>query len=105
LASHPDFQVLGADLYYPLPLTPWEAVLGTTVTIRSLDGDLQVRIPPSAVNGQKLRVRGKGLPKPKSEARGDLYVIAEIQMPTDVSPEERKLWEKLGQMSSFNPRA
>ena len=61
-AQQPDFRVRGSDLYYDLDLAPWEAVLGTNVTIPALDGPVTVRIPPGTSNGQQLRVRGKGLP-------------------------------------------
>lgn len=104
LASHPDFRALGADLYHDLALAPWEAVLGTTVRVHGLDGDLDVKIPPGTANGQRLRLRGRGLPKPKSEERGDLYVVADIQTPTHVGPAEKELWEQLSRKSSFNPR-
>ena len=104
LASHPDFRALGADLYHDLPLAPWEAVLGTTVRLHGLDGDLDVKIPARTTNGQKLRLRGRGLPKPKSEERGDLYVVAEIQLPTEISSREKELWEQLRDASSFKPR-
>jgi curved DNA-binding protein len=104
LASHPDFRALGADLYHDLELAPWEAVLGTKVRIHGLDGDLDVKIPPGTANGRKLRLRGRGLPKPKSEERGDLYVVADVQLPTKISAEEKELWEQLSQKSSFKPR-
>jgi curved DNA-binding protein len=104
LASHPDFRVQGADLYHDLPLAPWEAVLGTTVRVRGLDGELDVKIPPGLGNGQKLRLRGRGLPRPKSTERGDLYVVAEIEVPKNVGAAERALWEQLAKSSSFQPR-
>jgi curved DNA-binding protein len=105
LASHPDFRALGADLYYDLPLAPWEAVLGTTVRVRSLDGDLNVKIPSGTANGRRLRLRGRGLPKPKSDERGDLYIVTEIEMPETVGAKEKELWEQLRRTSSFNPRS
>ena len=86
LASHPDFRASGADLYHDLPLAPWEAVLGTTVRVSGLDGELDVKIPPGTANGQKLRLRGRGLPLPKSTERGDLYVVAEVEVPKQVAP-------------------
>ena len=104
LASHPDFRALGADLYHDLPLAPWEAVLGTTVRVHGLDGDLDVKIPPGTASGRKLRLRGRGLPKPKSDERGDLYVVAEIEMPTEISSAEKDLWEQLSLKSAFKPR-
>jgi len=104
LAPHPDFRPLGADLYHDLPLAPWEAVLGTTVRVHGIDGDLNVKIPPGTANGQKLRLRGRGLPRPKSEERGDFYVVADIQVPTHATADEKELWEQLSRKSNFNPR-
>src|SRR2546425_5683806 len=61
LAAHPDFRARGADLHYNLDLAPWEAVLGTTLSVPTLDGQVNVRIPPGTNNGRQLRVRGRGL--------------------------------------------
>ena len=105
LAAHPDFQVRGADLYHELDIAPWEGVLGTTVRVPTLDGSVSLRVPPGTNNGQKLRVRGKGLPKGNNGERGDLYVVINVQLPKQVTPEERELWEKLARISQFNPRA
>ena len=104
LASDPDFRALGADLYRDLPLSPWEAALGATVRVRGLDGEFDLRIPPGTGNGQKLRLKGRGLPRPKSDQRGDLYVEADIQIPKNLSAEEKVLWEQLRQKSDFQPR-
>jgi curved DNA-binding protein len=105
VASHPDFRIRGADLYYEVDLAPWEAVLGSTVTIAALRGRVNLRIPAGANNGQQLRMRGQGLPKGKTGESGDLYVVINVQLPRDLSPEERELWEKLKATSRFNPRA
>ena len=102
-AQHPDFRVRGADLFYDLDLSPWEAVLGATVTIPALDGPVTVRIPPGTGKGQQLRVRGKGLPA-GGGARGDLYAVITIQIPAEIAAEERELWQKLAERSKFNPR-
>jgi curved DNA-binding protein len=102
-AQHPDFRVRGSDLYYDLELAPWEAVLGTTISIPALHAPVSVRVPPHTNNGQQLRVRGKGLPTGPS-TRGDLYALITIQIPPEVSGEERKLWEQLAAKSNFNPR-
>ena len=90
-------------MLYDLELAPWEAVLGTTVTIPALDGPVTVRVPAGANNGQQLRVRGKGLPA-SGDQRGDLYGIIAVQLPDQVSEEEKKLWEELSKISKFNPR-
>ena len=104
IAAHPDFRVLGADLYYDLPLAPWEAVLGTTVNVPTPDGSVTVRIPPGTNNRRQLRVRNRGLPKDSSGERGDLYVVVNVTLPQQVSEEERALWDKLRKASRFNPR-
>jgi curved DNA-binding protein len=104
-AAHPDFRARGGDLYYDLDLAPWEAALGTTVSVPSLDRQVTVRIPPGTNNGQKLRIRGRGLPKNTSGSEhGDLYVVVNVQVPGQLTEEERAAWEKLSQISRFNPR-
>ena len=104
VAPHPDFQVRGADLTAQLDISPWEAVLGTKLPVKTLDGNVTVRVPEGTVSGQQLRVRGKGLPKTGGE-RGDLYVTLEVQVPKTVSPEEKTAWEELAKVSKFDPRA
>lgn len=103
-AAHPDFRARGADLHYELDLAPWEAVLGTTVSVPTLESPVNVRIPVGTNNGQQLRVRGRGLPKGRNGERGDLYVVVSVQLPPQLSDEERELWKKLGAVSRFKPR-
>jgi curved DNA-binding protein len=105
LAAHPDFRVRGADLYYDLELAPWEGVLGTTVSVPTLDGRVNLRIPARTDNGRQFRVRARGLPQGRSGKRGDLYVIVNVRLPQQLTEEERTLWEKLSRVSRFNPRS
>ena len=93
----------GADLYYDLDLAPWEAVLGTTVDIPTLDGTVSLRIPAGTKAQQQLRLRGKGLPT-KDGTRGDMYAVVSIQVPAHLTPEQKVLWEQLATKSTFNPR-
>lgn len=102
-AKHPDFRVNGADLYYDLELAPWEAVLGATVRIPTLDGPVSLRVAPGTNSGQQLRVRARGLPNGEN-SRGDLYAVVSIEVPRHVSPEERGVWEELARKSDFRPR-
>jgi curved DNA-binding protein len=102
-AKHPDFRVRGKDLYHDLDLAPWEAVLGTTTSTPTLEGSVTLRIPAGTRQGQPLRVRGQGLPAGQEE-RGDLFVVVQVQVPTQPSDEERQLWEKLAKTSRFHPR-
>lgn len=103
-AAHPEFTTRDADVYHELEVAPWEAVLGAEITVPTLDGQVKLRIPPGTENGQQLRVRGRGLPKGKEADRGDFHVIVAVQTPTQLSDEERAAWEKLRQLSKFNPR-
>lgn len=102
-AQHPDWQVRGADLMGHLELAPWEAVLGATVSVQTLEGSVSVKVPAGFQQGQKLRVRGKGLPAGDT-SHGDLYVEASIQVPTQAGKEEERLWKELAAASGFNPR-
>jgi len=103
LARHPDFRVKGADLYHDLQLAPWEAVLGATVSVPTLEGSVNLKIAPGAQPGQQLRVRGRGLPT-EGGVRGELYVVLNLAVPAEVSDEEKSLWEQLAGKSPFNPR-
>jgi DnaJ-class molecular chaperone len=104
LRPHPRFKVLGDDLEVELPIAPWEAVLGAKVEVPTIDGRVELSIPPGAQSGQRLRLRGQGLNKRKG-GRGDEYVRLKIVVPKEVSTEERKLWEELRSVSRFDPRA
>jgi curved DNA-binding protein len=103
MASHPDFRVEGGNLYYDLDLAPWEAALGASVSVPAINGAIGIKIPPTTQNGQRFRVKGRGLPGPGAE-RGDLFVVAHIQMPQKTSETEKALWEQLARESSFHPR-
>lgn len=104
-ATHPDFSSREADIYHELDIAPWEAVLGAEVVVPTLDGSIKLRIPAGAENGQKLRARNRGLPKGKTGERGDFYVVLNVQLPTTMSDDERALWEKLREISTFRPRS
>jgi curved DNA-binding protein len=103
LAPHPDFRVESNDLYHDLELAPWEAVLGAAVSVPTLTGPIQIKVPAGSQRGQRLRLRGHGLPL-KPSGRGDLFVVLQIQLPAQISDEERSLWQQLAKRSRFNPR-
>ena len=102
-AAHPDFRVQGSDLYCDVELAPWEAVLGATVRIPTLDGTVSLKIPAGTSAEKRLRLRGKGLPAGDG-ARGHLYAVVTIEVPTELTPEQKVLWEQLAATSTFNPR-
>jgi curved DNA-binding protein len=103
LAKHPDFEVEGHDLVHETELAPWEAVLGAQVSVPTLAGQVNIKIPPGTQTGQRLRVRRRGLRDREGE-RGDLYVVVSVQLPSRVNDRERALWEQLARESGFNPR-
>jgi curved DNA-binding protein len=104
LKPHPTFRADGHDLLLELPITPSESVLGASVEIPTLEGKVKLRIPPHAQSGQRLRLAGRGLPKPDG-GNGDLLVQLRIATPAMPSERERKLYEELAAASDFNPRA
>lgn len=103
-ASHPDFRVVNGVLQHDLDLTPWEAALGASISVPTLEGPVQIKIPAGIQTGQKLRIKGKGLQE-TSTTKGDLHVIAHVKVPTELTAKEKELWEQLKAGSAFNPRA
>lgn len=104
LERHPDFRVQGHDLFYELLLAPWEAVLGGVVPVRSLYGEVRLKIPPDTASGTRMRIRDKGLPTGDGDLKGDLYAVVEVVTPESVTDEERRLWSDLAARSNFDPR-
>jgi curved DNA-binding protein len=103
LARHPDFEVEDHNLIHEMEVSPWEAVLGANISVPTLDGRVNIRIPPGTQNGQKLRVRGRGLPRREGD-KGDLIVVTRVEVPGKLTDAERTLWEQLARESRFNPR-
>ncbi|MEL5848551.1 MAG: DnaJ C-terminal domain-containing protein [Candidatus Igneacidithiobacillus chanchocoensis] len=103
-APHPQFRPEGQDLYHDLAISPWEAVLGASVPVPTLDGSVRAKVPAGSSSGQRLRLRGKGLPGAQGKTAGDLYAVLQIVVPKELSAEERTLWEQLAAQSSFQPR-
>jgi curved DNA-binding protein len=101
IAPHPRYRVDGRDLHVDLPLAPWEAALGTSVTVDSPGGEAKVRVPPGTSSGRRLRLRGRGLPDPRGTP-GDLYAHVRIMVPPSPSEEERRLFQELAARSTFD---
>ena len=104
LEPHPLYRVSGHDLYLELPLAPWEAVLGAEVEVPTLEGRIALSVKPGARAGQRLRVPGRGLPRPRG-ASGDLYCVLSIVTPPDPGEREKSLYRELAAASRFDPRA
>lgn len=103
VAPHPFFRLVGIDLQCQVPITPSEAVLGGSIDVPTLDGLVKMRIPPGVRSGQKLRLAGKGYVD-KGD-RGDQIVELQVVVPTEVSKQERDLYERLRSIETFKPRA
>jgi curved DNA-binding protein len=103
LRLHPLYRADGHDLYLDLPLTPSEAALGASVEVPTMAGPVALKIPAGTRSGQKLRLTGRGLPKPGGGA-GDQYAVAQVTVPPVLSERERALYQDLAAASSFNPR-
>ena len=103
IEPHPVYRLEGSDVYMDLPVSPWEAALGAEIPLVTLSGPVTLKVPPGAHSGQKLRLRGKGMPSPRGTP-GDLYVVVSIQVPRKLSAKEQKLFEELRKVSTYNPR-
>jgi curved DNA-binding protein len=102
-ARHPDFDVDDHNLIHELDLAPWEAALGAEISVPTLDGRVNIKIPAGTASGQKLRVRGRGLHN-REGGHGDLFVVTRIVFPPKISEAQKKIWSQLAHESSFNPR-
>ncbi len=97
LARHPDFTVEGSDLIHEIKIQPWQAVLGAELEVPTLEGKARMKVPPGTQGGQRFRLRGRGLPS-ATGARGDLYVVTQIQVPKKIAERERKIWTQLAEL-------
>ena len=103
LKPHHLYRATDHDLYLDLPLAPWEAALGASVEVPTLAGTVNLKVPAATQTGQKLRLAGRGLPKPRGGA-GDLFAVAQIAVPTQLSDRERELYGLLKESAQSNPR-
>ena len=103
LKPHALYRATGRDLYVDLPLAAWEAALGASVEVPTLAGAVNLKVPAGTNSGRKLRLSGRGLPKPRGGS-GDLFAVAQIVMPSQLSDRERELYESLRQAAGTNPR-
>ena len=98
---HERLRVEGRALHLSLPITPWEAALGTVIGVALPGGELKVRIPPGAQSGSQLRVRGRGIP---SNPPGDLLLDIQVILPPADTPKARRFYEDMARELAFDPR-
>lgn len=99
---HALYTLKDKDVYLTLPTTPWEAALGATIKVPTLGGPVELKLKPGTEAGQKLRLKGRGMPgKPTS---GDQYVIIQIVISPAQTEEEKEFYQKMAKLMPFNPR-
>lgn len=97
------FKLYGCDLCTDLKLTPWEAALGTRIDLKTIDGETKIYIPQGVQSGEKIKIPSKGYKDGKG-GRGDLVAEIKIMVPKKLELDEKEMFEKLQEMSNFNPR-
>ncbi len=99
--TDPLFRADGRDVYLDLPLSPWEAALGASVTVPTPEGPVQLTIPPNSVAGRQLRLKGRGIP---GSPPGNLYAILKIALPPADSEAARDAYRAMAKGFDFDPR-
>jgi len=99
---NPQFRVDGRDVYLDLPLAPWEAALGCSLTVPTPEGSVQLAVPAGSAAGHRLRLKGKGIP---GNPPGDLYAVLAIALPPANSESEKEAYRAMAKTFAFNPRA
>ncbi|HTV51481.1 MAG TPA: DnaJ C-terminal domain-containing protein [Steroidobacteraceae bacterium] len=102
IRPHRLFHLDGRDVTLTLPVAPWEAALGATVSTPTLGGPVDLKVPPGSQSGSKLRLRGRGLP---GQTPGDQYVVLKVVLPPANTPAARELYERMRHELAFDPRA
>ncbi len=98
---HRRWRVDGADLYFTLPVAPWEAMLGATLRVPTPEGPVELAVPPGSQHGRKLRLKGRGIP---GQQPGDLYAVLQVVLPPADTERARSLYRQMAQELGFDPR-
>ncbi len=98
---HPYYRVDGKNVYLDLPVTPWEMALGATIQVPTPEGTVHLKIPADSKPGQKLRLKGRGIP---SKEKGDLFVVLNVALPSIEDQKAKSLYEEMARDLNFNPR-
>lgn len=101
-AAHPRFEVKGRDLTTVVNVAPWESALGAPVSIPTLGGEVELKLPAGTQGGKKLRLKGRGLP---GTTPGDQFIEIRVVTPPAVSDEDKALYQQMAAHFAFDPRA
>ena len=102
LRPHHLYEVTGKEIHIELPLAPWEAALGAKVAVPTLGGTVELTVPAGAQAGQKLRLRGRGIP---GNPAGDQIVTLKLVAPAAHTPAAKEAYERMKRDLNFDPRA
>lgn len=97
----PFYRPVGRDLYFDLPLAPWEAALGASVRVPTPAGDIMLKVPPGSAQGRELRIKGRGIPAAEP---GDLYAVLKIVLPPADTANAKMAYQRLAEELPFDPR-
>jgi curved DNA-binding protein len=100
-APDPRYRIEGAHVYENVPVAPWEAALGASISVPTPSGPVEVTVPPGSQTGRKLRLKGRGIP---ASPPGDLYLILDVVLPPASSERARELYQAMARDLAFNPR-
>ncbi len=101
IALHKNYTVEGKDVTLVLPMAPWEAALGATIDVPTLAGNVSLKVPAGARSGQRLRLKGRGMP---GAPAGDQYVVLQITNPPMKTDSDKELMRQMKKQMGFNPR-
>jgi len=101
--KHPIYRLEGKDVYLDLPIAPWEAALGASITIDTLEGKLKLKVPEGSNSGKKMRIKGRGLPK-STGASGDQYVVLQMVTPPADTDDKKDFYKEMEKKFDWNPR-
>ncbi len=102
--SHPVFKRENDDIYIDLPLTVYEAALGTLIDVPTIESPVKLTIPPGVGSGTRMRLREKGVKNPKTGNRGDQFVVVQIAMPKESNEHMKKLMDEIKEKYPYDPR-
>jgi curved DNA-binding protein len=97
----PRYRVEGTNVVENVPVAPWEAALGASVSVPTPSGAVEVTIPPGSQSGRKLRLKGRGIP---AREPGDLYLILDVVLPPASTERAKELYQQMARDLAFNPR-
>ena len=99
--AHALYSIEGQDVYLKIPVTPWEAELGSKIKIPTPTGTIQIKVPEKSTSGSKLRLKGRGIP---AKQIGDLFVILQISLPPADTEKSKLFYQNMAKEFDFNPR-